>query len=250
MITEILPPDPTIEQIRAVCTKLQEHASAKSYYVKFTVEFTKPTSVIRGGHWVTLDKMIVNTFKTKTGRYCYTFRSHHGWGFDQIDFVNIKSISIPTREEAIYKGTSKHLNKVRKAFSIIHPNAWDNLKVELMETPGQFESYGGFLKIVTEKKYKGIRDDKEVTLYKCVFPDYVREDIQKAFDNKTDLIYEYERRNCFVKVECRVQPNGIFKAWYTRTLKEPIRPSKYSSGGRDFCYLLLNPTTAWFVERD
>lgn len=250
MITEVLPPDPTIEQIRDVCAKLYNQTNEKGYRAKFTVEFTKPTSVIRGGHWVTLDKMTVYTFKTKTGRYCYTFRSHYGWGFDQIDFVNIKSISIPTYEEATHKSTVRYLSNIKKALSLIHPNAWDDLKVQLMETPSNYENYGSFLKIVTEKKYKGIRDDEYHTVYKCVFPDYVREGIQKAFDNRTDFRYDYERRNCSVSVECKVQPNGFIKAWYTRTLKEPKRPSKYSSGGRDFCYLLLNPTTAWFVKRD
>jgi hypothetical protein len=252
MITEVLPINPSHEQIRAACDKLREGAKEKYYRAKFIIEFTKPTEVIRGGHWVTLNKMRVNTFKSKDGAYCYTFGSRRGWSFDKIDYNNIKSISMPTYEEATKSYETKALKNVMKALSLIHPNAWDDLKIKLMESPKTYEHYGNFLKIVRPTKFKCTRaDGTPYIMNKSVFPESVLESIKKAFENKTDYNFEgYCGRNAQVRVECSAQPNGFIKAWYTRTLNVPKKPSKYSSGGRDFCYLLLNPTTAWFVERD
>lgn len=251
MITEVLPPDPSLEQIKAVCDKLLEGAKEKFYHAKFIIEFTKPLEIIRGGHWVTMNKMRVNTFKSKDGSYCYTFGSRRGWSFNKIDYNNIKSISIPTYEEATKTHQIKAMHNAMKALKLIHTNAWDPLKAEIMNNPTHFEHYGNFLKIVKPSKFVCTRQDgTSYRMNKSVFPESVLESVKEAFENKTDYNFGCHcGRNAQVRVECSVQ-NGIFRAWYTRTLNDPKKPSKYSSGGKDFCYILLNPTTAWFVERD
>jgi hypothetical protein len=252
MITEVLPLNPSIEQIKAACDKLLEGAKEKYYRAKFIIEFTKPTQIIKGGHWVTLDKMRVNTFESKGDTYCYTFGSRKGWAFYRIAYDNIKSISMPTYEEATKSYETKTLNNAKKALGLIHPNAWDDLKTSLMETPNNYKDYGNFLKIVRPTKFKCLRTDgTSYVMNKSVFPESVLESIKLAFENKTDYGFGCHcGNNAQVRVECSVQPNGFIKAWYTRTLNDPKKPSKYSSGGRDFAYLLLNPTTAWFAERD
>ena len=249
MKTEVLN-NPTVDQIKEVCERLSKTEDEKYYRAKFIIEFAQPTQIIKGGHWQTVNKMRVGTFDTAADIYCYTFGSHKGWAFNRIPYQNIKAISYPTYEEVTKKNDKDHLTNVVKALKLIHPNAWDDLKVRLMETPNNYKDYGNFLKIATPVVCNSIRSDEKHTYYKSVFDTWVIESIQKAFENKTDFGHGQHAKNCQVKVECSMGQDGIFRAWYTRTLNEPKKPSKYSSGGRDFCYLLLNPTTAWFAERD
>lgn len=250
MITKFLPLDPTLDQIEAAHDKLIEIQKEQNYRAKFLVVFNKPTQIVKGGHYVTVDKMTVNTFKSH-GLLCYTFGSHRGWAFNKIGFNNIKSISIPTIEEVVSVSKDRITGNINKALRIIHPNAWDDLKADLKKDPSKYEHYGSFLKIVKPSKF--ICHKQDGTTYrmnKSVLPEYAQEALQLAFDNKTDFNYNVTSRTCRISVECKLGADGVFRAWYSRTLNDPVKPSKYSSGGRDFAYLLLNPTTAWFVERD
>jgi hypothetical protein len=129
---------------------------------------------------------------------------------------------------------------VKHALKILHPNAWENLRSELVEDPSRFKYYGGFLKIFVPKKYKNMKNE-EIILYKSVFPDYVRDMVIASFENKEKYNYSTDRRQYYFSVETNMGTDGVFRAWYSRGIR---------GGGNTWSYLLLNPTTAWFVEKD
>jgi hypothetical protein len=252
MITEVLPLNPTVDQIEEVCNKLLE---GKNYRPKFLIEFSKPSTVIKGGRYRTVDKIKATTFKTETGSLCYSlgFRSR-GWRFEQIDYRNIKSISVPTEEELETKVKTKVISKAVTALKLLHPNAWENIRQEILEDPEKFQEYGNFLKIATPLKYKhtyiinGVEGER--TAYKSVLDTWELDKIKEAFENMTDYRCDVSRRNCRIRVECKLGQDGIFRAWYTRELNDPISGKSRGYGGKEFNYLLINPTTAWFYGRD
>jgi hypothetical protein len=234
MLTEVLQ-EPTLEQIEEACDKLTKQVGSYTRE-KFIIEFSKPSSVIKARTYANdVTKMKVRTFKSKDGVFCYTFGKNRGWPFHKISFQNIKSISLPTAEEAKAGHELHNLNNIQKAVKLIHPNAWDDLRKSLLDEPNKYKYYGGFLKISRPVKTCGAYLDKSV------FGDWTLEQIEKAFETKTDFSQEVQSRQYRHKVQCTVGSGGIFRAWYSREVHR---------GGANWSYLLLNPTTAWFVEKD
>ena len=235
MLTEVFTQEPTVDQIKAACNKLV--AQVGSYTrEKFIIEFSKPSSVIKAGTYAKdILKMKVRTFESKDGTYCYTFGSRRGWPFHKVDVHNIKSISLPTPEEAKLTHELHNLNNIQKAVKLIHPNAWSDLRTDLIEHPDKYKYYGGFLKINRPVKICG------AYIERSVFGDWTLKQIVNAFETKTDFSQEVRSRQYDFRVECSVGSGNIFRAWYTREVH---------GGGANWAYLLLNPTTAWFVEKD
>jgi hypothetical protein len=242
MLTEVLSPNPTEDTLKEVCDRLKAQAGMDCYFDKFIIKFSRPTTILKHGRYVNdITEMKVRTFFSKQKNYCYTFGSRTGYPFSRITMSNIQSISIPTKDEDESQKVLHYLNKVRHALKILHPNAWDNLRSELVEDPAQYRHYGGFLKIFVPKKYTSIRGDTDCVLYKSVFPDYVRELVIEGFENKKNFSHYIYRNHYRFAVEGTLGNDGIFRAWYSREVE---------GGGNSWSYLLLNPTTAWFVEKD
>ena len=160
MLTEVFTQEPTVDQIKAACDKLIVQVGSFTRE-KFTIEFSKPSQIIKAGTYAndTL-KMKVRTFESKDGTYCYTFGRRRGWPFQKISYHNIKSISLPTQEEAKTNHELHNLNNIQKALRSIHPNAWDDLRISLMDEPDKYKYYGGFLKINRPVKTCGAYIDK------------------------------------------------------------------------------------------
>ena len=234
MLTEVFSQEPTLDQIEATCDKLIKQVGYTRE--KFIIEFSKPSTIIKAGTYAndTL-KMKVRTFHSKDNDFCYTFGSRRGWSFSKISYHNIKSISLPTTEEAKADHELRNLNNIQKALKLIHPNARNDLRKSLMDEPDKYKYYGGFLKIIKSVKVCG------TYLERSVFGDWTVEQIKRAFETKTDFSQEIGSRQYSHRVQCTVGSDGIFRAWYTREVH---------GGGANWAYLLLNPTTAWFVEKD
>jgi len=146
--------------------------------------------------------------------------------------VSIEAIIPPTKSDQV--------EKVRKLANRFHPNAWDDQKAKLLADPAHFHSaYGYTVTSITGK-----------------FPDYVLEEIRHAFENKTNYSYRKDspvfapthtwggtsnRAGRDQKVECKLCDDGIFRAWYS---------SQYSGCANGDYWMLVNPTTAIFKERD
>jgi hypothetical protein len=237
MLTEVFTQEPTVDQIKAACNKLVTQVGSYTRE-KFIIEFSKPSSVIKAGTYAKdILKMKVRVFESKDGVFCYTFGRNRGWPFHKISFQNIKSISLSTAEEAKTDHEIHNLNNIQKAVKLIHPNAWNNLRTDLIEHPDKYKYYGGFLKICKPVKTCG------VYLNKSVFDEWALERIKNAFETKTDFSTEAHRRQYDFRIECKnnYSSDSIFRAWYTREVH---------GGGANWSYLLLNPTTAWFVGKD
>jgi hypothetical protein len=241
MLTEVLSPNPTEDTLKEVCDRLKAQVGMDYFFDRFIIKFSRPTTIIKHGRYVDgITEMKVRTFFSKQKNFCYTFGSRRGYPFSRINMDNIQSVSIPTKDEQESKEELDYLNKVRHALKILHPNAWEDVRTGLVEDPTHFKHYGGFLKIFIPKKYDNVNGGESV-LYKSVFPDYIREEIIEGFENKKDFSRYIYRRNYRFGVEGKLGTDGIFRAWYSREVK---------GGGNSWNYLLLNPTTAWFVEKD
>lgn len=241
MLTEVLSPNPTEDTIKEVCDRLRTQAGLDFSREKFVIKFSKPTTILKGGRYVNdITEMKVRTFFSKQKNYCYTFGSRSGYPFSKITMSNIQSISIPTKDEAKSQEELRYLNNVRHALKILHPNAWENLRTELIEDPNHFKYYGGFLKIFIPKKYNDMAGEEHI-LYKSVFPDYVRDMVIDGFENKKKFNYSTDRQQYYFTVESNLDTNGVFRAWYSRGIR---------NSGTTWAYLLLNPNTAWFAEKD
>ena len=159
----------------------------------------------------------------ESGRLCYTTTARTGFYFVDSEMERLIKIE-PIIEEDV-------VEKVRKLANRFHPNAWHDLKEDLLADPARYaKNYGYTVTSITSK-----------------FPSYVIEDIKRAFEEKSDYSYEksnWDRRRensgRDLKVQCRTD-GGIFKAWFT---------SEFPGCANGGYWILINPTTAAFKERD
>lgn len=165
----------------------------------------------------------------------YTNSKRTGWAFGYDLAAKLVSIEgvLPVTE-------ADQIEKVRKLANRIHPNAWSDLKEKLLADPSEyFRNYGYTIASIAGK-----------------FPDYVLDGIRHAFENKTQYSYRKDssvfapthswggtsnRAGRDLKVECKLCDDGIFRAWYS---------SEFSGCLNGDYWLLINPTTAAFKERD
>jgi hypothetical protein len=158
-----------------------------------------------------------------TGGLCYTQSTRTGF-FLKHDYIS-RLISIePEAKKDL-------LSMVKKLANRIHPNAWDDLKEKLLANPQHYLSDYGYT----------------VTNISGKFPDYVIENIRNAFKEKLNFSYGdyggYRERKTGrdLKVECKLCEDGIYRAWFY---------SEFPGCANGDYWLLLNPTTAAFKERD
>lgn len=168
----------------------------------------------------------VHTFRLftdkNTGDLCYTSSTRTG-SFLHKDHIS-QLVSIEPENKDL-------LSMVKKLANRIHPNAWEDLKEKLQINPQQYLSNYGYTVTSMSKK----------------FPDYVLENIRRAFEEKSNYSYGegggYRERKTGrdLKVECKLCEDGIYRAWFY---------SEFPGCANGDYWLLLNPTTAAFKERD
>jgi len=165
----------------------------------------------------------------------YTNSKRTGWAFDY-DLAS-KLVLI---EGILPIGDAEQIEKVRKLANRFHTNAWSDLKEKLLADPAEyFRNYGYTVTSITGK-----------------FPSYVLDEIRLAFENKSNYHYRKDSNVCppshswggtsnragrDLKVECKLCDDGIFRAWYS---------SEFSGCLNGDYWILVNPTTAIFKERD
>ena len=196
-------------------------------YGKFRLTFRQPTSLRKNRRRMTAEKTTwdVRLFASQQGYFCYTFASKTGYPFDSSQLAKLYTIIPVTNDDA------EMVEKVRKLANRIHPNAWEDLKEKLLADPEKYLGcYGYTVTSITGK-----------------FPDYVLEAVRKAFEEKSDYSHDaggyYRKKNTGrdLKVECKLGEDGIFRAWFS---------SEYPGCANGDYWLLINPTTAAFKERD
>lgn len=144
-----------------------------------------------------------------------------------------------SKEEFLQQEAQKVLNR-------IHKNLWDNV----------YKEYEEFI----EKGEKAYEEDSwrkaPYALANCgkakfrsitsVFDDRVLEEIRQAIENKTDYHHSLPTSSFSGKgrdrsVAVKLCDDGILRAWFS---------SEYPGCGNGDYYLLINPTTALYYERD
>jgi hypothetical protein len=153
---------------------------------------------------------------------CYTFNRRKGYMFHDGDLLAIESVELVDPAQPV----PDRIAKVQKLARCIHPNAWDDFKQELQSSMAQ-ERYAR-------------RGLSPVDIRKLL-PASIILEVEEAFKNKTKFHYRHcgKRRNWIVEVS--PGDDGVLRAWFNSYHKEAAHGSEY---------LLLNPHTAAFMERD
>lgn len=138
----------------------------------------------------------------------------------------------------IVEVTKKEYNKIDNAKRIlkkIHPNVWDSLKEEMRTViNGEFSQDFDW-------HFSGKLNFKNITQY---LTEQEKKRLVEAFENKTDFhwkrnTYHHAGRDLSISVE--KHEDGRFYAYFS---------SEYMGCGNGDYWLLLNPTTAIYYERD
>jgi hypothetical protein len=185
---------------------------------KMLVELEQPIRVRinrRKEKW--LSQMKVRFFENQ-GNLCYTFHLRTGFYVPYDMFQTIKRITIfprADRAESNRKAASQLMKK-------IHPNAWSYMDEERVLQ--LVENYGS-----------------STTNIKGKFPPHVHEALVDAFENKKDYSFKTCGKARDLSVSTKVGEDGVLRAWFS---------SEFAGCGNGDYWILLNPTTAAFKERD
>ena len=175
-------------------------------------------------------------FVSTKNNLCYTNTTRTGFVFGAMDLQALISIE-PVPKVDLVKKVGNMANR-------FHQNAWGDLKAKLIADPAKYaDEYGYSVTNITGK-----------------FPAHVIEAIKSAFESKTDYSYRQDsgvfltgkqQQSCWggtsnragrdLKVECKLCDDGIFRAWFT---------SEFNGCLNGDYWVLINPTTAIFKERD
>jgi hypothetical protein len=192
---------------------------------KFYLTFSKPVTLrINLYKTVETQKAKVGLFISDRGIFCYTFGKRTGFYFDSSQIESLISIEAVLPEET----RAEKLKLVKSFANRIHPNAWANLREEINADPGKaLDRYGAM-----------------VTSIKSKFPDNVIDQLKEAFEKKEQYSYRQDpwgKKGRHLSVETKLCDDGIFKAWFS---------SEYPGCANGDYWLLINPTTAIFMETD
>jgi hypothetical protein len=124
------------------------------------------------------------------------------------------------------------VEKVRSLANRIYPGVWEDLKTKLLANPEEyFQNYGYTVTNISGK-----------------FPDYVLADIKTAFEVKSNYTHDTggnwgraKKSGRDLRIECKLGDDGIYRAWFS---------SEFPGCTNGDYWLLINPTTAIFKERD
>ena len=196
---------------------------------KFRVEFNEPTRIIVSpSRSRTVDQIECRFFVSTRQALCYTVSGRYrGWPVSYLEparIVTVTPLDPPTEERKQHERVAK----ARYLAGLIHPNAWGRLRSDLLERPLQ------------------ALPNSHLTPYRIIkmIPAEVRQALDRAFADKTS--YHWARRSGYqdkrdISIECNVGSDGEFRAFYSSELR---------GCGNGAYFLLLNPTTAVYVEND
>lgn len=119
----------------------------------------------------------------------------------------------------------------------IHPNVWDELKIQLKEGIKTNVFDTNFTWHFTDKllRFKNISS---------LLSSYEQERLKDAFENKTQYSWiKYASSNAGrdLRISCEPKEDGVFRCYFS---------SEYAGCGNGDYWLLINPTTAVFYEKD
>jgi len=195
------------------------------YLDKFVVTFDKPVTLqVNRRKRRVVKKAELRFFVSRNQAFCYTFNRRSGYWFEHGHAEALVSIEAVLPDQK----RSKMVKQVMRLATRIHPNAWTDLKHQVISEPGKFaDNYG-----------------PAVTSIKSKFPDYVIERLREAFEKKVDYSYRQDSRGHSgrtLSVQTKLCEDGIFRGWFS---------SEYPGCANGDYWILANPTTAIFREKD
>ena len=209
----------------AWAAKKQELRDAGIYETKFRIVFDRPMTLTTGRRKsIVASEATVRIFLHGETQLCYTFHKRSGFAFgcDHISFL--KSIEPIMPDAAAERDTLR----VKALANRIFPGVWDDLREKITADPDHYyQNYGYTVTSITSK-----------------FPSYVLDRIKEAFEKKERYTYRTEangHQGRSLSVEMHYCDDSIYRAWFT---------SEFPGCANGDYWLLLNPTTAAFKERD
>lgn len=215
------------EAITSALFTINEEARANGIQpTRYKIEFSSAVSLHTGRSRTFTRTARVGLFVSSNGKLCYYTRKNarNGRAFPNEALACLTSISVVLPGEQ----RDSELEKVRSLANRFHPNAWADLREKLSSNPDKYYSEYGYT----------------VTNIVGKFPALVIEQVREAFNNNTDFSFRKHsngKQGRDLKIECKQCDDGVYRAWFT----------SYFPGclNGDF-WLLCNPTTAIFKERD
>lgn len=218
--------NPSTTEVKEKWELLKKDLHDKGIYAdKYTLTFSQPVDIrVNRRKVITKRKISVKLFLSPGKDLCYTFNKRTGYLFGYPDAFYLTSLEAILPEVAI----SQTAEKVKKLANRIHPNAWQDIKKQIIADPEKYAgNYGATVTSISSK-----------------FPEYVINQLREAFENKSDYshrieTYHHSGRN--LTVQTKMGEDGIFRAWFS---------SEYYGCANGDYWILANPTTAIFKETD
>ena len=188
---------------------------------RFTVRFENGTELVN-------IKLFIGT--TGSIGYLQGKMKRRGKYFPMYDEITcIAEVTKKVKAPDNIKNAKTILNK-------IHSNAWNELKQEMQDIIKGAEPKESFT-----WHFAGNLRFKNITAYLNSF--YIQR-LKDAFDNKQEFSWSYKTNHHAgrdLRISTRVCEDGVFRAWFS---------SEYQGCSNGDYWLLLNPTTAIYYERD
>ena len=188
------------------------------------ISFTEPVSFgIRHYKKENVKEVVFKTAFVKDGNiYVNTRSCHSGYSISQM--IGYKNLSLVDKVELVHRDATDKKYTFEDVKKRLYKDTWEDL---------------------TEKDFHWHLEPDSMTpirftSIKGKFSPAILEQIKLAFENKT----EYKKRVYGIQRDLSVDiqvKDGKIKAWYS---------SEYAGCGNGDYYLLLNPTTAVFMEND
>jgi hypothetical protein len=202
----------------------------------YNVVLKENASLYKIGH--NIKEFKCRFFIGNNGMFCYQPLTMKRRGF-MVNFDhNIEKIIVVEKKQYDVLENAKVLLKK------IHPNAWDELRATLKEAIDKNDA--SLLEheymLQGRVKYRYILSD--IKKHSRWNVQQVMEGLKQAFENKTPYSWSHRTsghsgRDISISIE--MKEDGVLRAWLS---------SEFMGCGNGDYYLLINPTTAIFSERD
>lgn len=214
--------------VQAAWQSLSRHLGRLQLFPeKYELVFSEPVELICNSRSVkTVTKAQVKLFVSKAGNFAYLPKvsAKSGHAFTGGMLARLVSIAPVLAEQS----EAEDVKRIKGIAGRIHPNAWSDLKARILADPeGEAKKVEVCETSITGK-----------------FPSYVIESLKAAFDQKTEYSFRKEARGSSgrsLSVEARLGEDGVYRAWFS---------SEFAGCANGDYWLLINPTTAVFKERD
>lgn len=221
------------EFIKAVINEYNaNHQTSQSYILEFSNPVTFPAPTARK-EILTKKKIKLSFFVCTEGTLCYSSAPGSKTGRRVVGNLPIEElVSLTNVTKTPEDKEQERLFRVSRCMAKFHPSVWSDIVAKYKS--GNNDPIGSDC------------DYKLVDITKIFYPAQI-ETLKDAFENMKETSvskYYYGRgpNGRDYSAKTKLDPEtGIFRAWFS---------AEYPGTGNGYYYMLINPTTAVFVEKD